>query len=96
MVMGHDVEAKALYLAHKGEVFKSDNQLWEQAIAEDFARLRKAGLTNPVMADSRRSWASRTDRRTTSGNFAIFAAIRRASPKKLVGHHCQWIAGTCY
>jgi TPR repeat protein len=51
MFLGHDEEAKVLYLAHKGEVFKSDNQLWEQAIAEDFAQLRKAGLTHPMMPD---------------------------------------------
>jgi TPR repeat protein len=52
MFMGHDEEAKALYLAHKGEpIPEVNNQLWEQAIAEDFAKLRKAGLTYPMMAD---------------------------------------------
>jgi hypothetical protein len=51
MFLGHDEEAKALYLDHKGEVLKSDNQLWEQAIADDFAQFRKAGLTHPMMAD---------------------------------------------
>ena len=51
MFTGHDKEAKALYLAHKGEVSKSDNRVWEQAIAEDFADFRKAGLTHPMMAD---------------------------------------------
>jgi hypothetical protein len=38
MFMGHDEEAKALYLIHKGEVIKADNKLWEQIIAEDFAK----------------------------------------------------------
>jgi TPR repeat protein len=52
MFMGHDEEAKALYLAHKGEpVSEANNKLWEQAIAEDFANFRKAGLTHPMMAD---------------------------------------------
>jgi TPR repeat protein len=51
LFMGHDEEAKALYLAHKGEVFKSDKKFWEQVIAEDFAALGKAGLTHPMMAD---------------------------------------------
>jgi len=51
MFMGHDEEAKALYLAHKGEVIKQNNWLWEQNVAEDFAEFRKAGLTNPMMAD---------------------------------------------
>jgi hypothetical protein len=49
---GHDKEAKALYLAHKGEpVSGNDNKSWEQGVAEDFAELRKAGLTHPMMAD---------------------------------------------
>jgi TPR repeat protein len=52
MFLGHDEAAKALYLAHKGEpVSEADNSLWEQVIAEDFAELRKAGLTTPMMAD---------------------------------------------
>jgi hypothetical protein len=41
----------ARYLAHKGEVFKSDNELWERVIAEDFAEFRKAGFTHPMMAE---------------------------------------------
>ena len=52
MFMGNDEEAKVLYLAHKGEpVAGSGGELWEQAIAEDFAKFRKAGLTHPMMAD---------------------------------------------
>jgi hypothetical protein len=51
MFIGHDKEAKALYLAYKGEVLKSNNRLWEQVIADDFAEFRKAGLTRPMMAD---------------------------------------------
>ena len=45
-------DAKALYLAHKGEQLPDqDNELWEQVIADDFVELRKAGVTNPMMAD---------------------------------------------
>jgi hypothetical protein len=52
MFMGHDEEAKALYLAHKKEPVSGEtNKLWEQVIAEDFANFREAGLTNPMMAD---------------------------------------------
>jgi hypothetical protein len=51
LMLGHDQEAKALSLAHKGEVIKSDNKLWEQNIAEDFAAFRNAGLRHPMMAD---------------------------------------------
>jgi TPR repeat protein len=51
MFMGHDEEAKALYLAHKGEVVKQYNKLWERLIAEDYAEFREQGLTHPMMAD---------------------------------------------
>jgi hypothetical protein len=52
MFMGHDEEAKALYLAHKGESRSgADNKLWEQVTADDFAEFRKLGLTHPMMAD---------------------------------------------
>jgi hypothetical protein len=50
MFMEHDEKAKALHLAHKGETSQS-GKLWEQIIAEDFAKLRQAGLTHPMMAD---------------------------------------------
>ena len=51
MFMGHDEEAKALYLAHKGKPISEVDELWEQVISDDFADFRKAGLTNPMMAD---------------------------------------------
>jgi TPR repeat protein len=52
MFMEHDEEAKALYVVHKGApVSGADNKLWEQNIAEDFAKLREAGLTSPMMVD---------------------------------------------
>jgi len=36
--------------------------LWERAIAEDFADLRKVGPTNPMMEDIEKgSWTSRAD-----------------------------------
>jgi hypothetical protein len=45
-------EAKTLYIAHKGKPFsEADKQLWEQVVAEDFGKFRKAGLTHPMMAD---------------------------------------------
>ena len=51
MFMEHNEEAKALYLAHKGEVFDQSGELWERVIGQDFAEFRKAGLTHPMMAD---------------------------------------------
>jgi TPR repeat protein len=52
MFMEHGKEAKALYVIHKGKpISEQDTQLWESAIAEDFAEFRKAGLTHPMMAE---------------------------------------------
>src|SRR5262245_4764130 len=52
MFLGRGEDAKALYLAHKGKpLSEQDATLWEHAIAEGFAELRKAGLTHPMMAD---------------------------------------------
>jgi tetratricopeptide (TPR) repeat protein len=52
MFMGHDEEAQALYLRHKGEpVPLENNKSWEQTIADHFAAFRRAGLTHPMMTD---------------------------------------------
>ena len=52
MFLGGGEESKALYLVHKGKSLPElIDQLWERAIAEDFAEFRKAGLTHPMMAD---------------------------------------------
>jgi TPR repeat protein len=52
MFLGRGEDAKALYLAHKGEpLSEQDARLWERIIVEDFAEFRKAGLTHPMMAD---------------------------------------------
>jgi len=50
MFTEHAVEGKALYLAYKGKSIKG-SKLWERAIADDFAKFQKAGLTHPMMAD---------------------------------------------
>jgi TPR repeat protein len=49
MLLGRIDEAKAIYLAHRGETLK--NKKWEQVISEDFAQLRQAGITQPMMAE---------------------------------------------
>jgi TPR repeat protein len=52
MFLGRGEDCKALYVAHKGKPLSGqDAQLWERAIADDFAEFRKAGLTHPMMAD---------------------------------------------
>jgi len=50
MFMDRGDDAKALYLAHKGENV-TGSKLWERAIAQDFAELRAKGLTHPMMTD---------------------------------------------
>jgi TPR repeat protein len=55
MFLGREENAKALYLAHKGKAVSSgQSAAWERVIVEDFAELRKAGLTHPMMADVER------------------------------------------
>ena len=52
MFLGREEEARAIYLAHKGErISVADGQFWEQVIVEDFMELGKAGLAHPMMAD---------------------------------------------
>jgi hypothetical protein len=48
---GSQSNIKALYLAHKGEVFDQSGKSWESVIGQDFAEFRKAGLTHPMMVD---------------------------------------------
>jgi TPR repeat protein len=49
---GREEESKALYLAYKGKpMSEQEAKLWERVIAEDFAELRRAGLTHSMMAD---------------------------------------------
>jgi hypothetical protein len=51
--------AKALYFANKGErISDEDSRPWERVIAEDFAEFRKAGLTQPIMADVEKGFDS--------------------------------------
>ncbi len=50
--LGRLDEARTLYLEHMGKKMSaSDHQLWDTVIADDFAKLRKAGLDHPLMAE---------------------------------------------
>jgi TPR repeat protein len=52
MFVGRGEESEALYLAHKGEPMSADDSRpWERVIAKDFADLRQAGLSRPMMDD---------------------------------------------
>jgi tetratricopeptide (TPR) repeat protein len=50
-------EARALYLRYRGEknVFQGDS--WETIVLEDFAELRQAGLTHPLMQEIEKAFA---------------------------------------
>ena len=52
MFLGREGQSKALYFAHKGRpILPESGKLWERVIVDDFAELRQAGLTHPMMAE---------------------------------------------
>ncbi|MGO8952922.1 MAG: TIR domain-containing protein [Rhodomicrobium sp.] len=53
MFLGRSGEAKAIYLANKGVTGHKlgEGKTWNGVVAEDFAELRKAGLSDPLMGD---------------------------------------------
>jgi tetratricopeptide (TPR) repeat protein len=60
MFLGRVDDARALYLAHRGEKTQDDDgDIWEDAISKDFAALRKAGLANPLMDEIERAFAKK-------------------------------------
>jgi tetratricopeptide (TPR) repeat protein len=50
MYLDRGVEARAIYEAHKADLFP-DNKSWPQVMVEDFAELRKARREHPLMAE---------------------------------------------
>ncbi len=48
MLLGRADEARTVYLQYRGKIAQP-GQPWEQAVEGDFAALRKAGITNPLM-----------------------------------------------
>src|SRR5262245_50776190 len=52
MFLGREGESKTLYFTYKGRpISGQDGKPWEQVIVDDFAQLRQAGLTHPMMAE---------------------------------------------
>jgi TPR repeat protein len=52
MFLGHEEEAKALYLGYKGkQVPEQNNETWDQVVDNDFAEFGKIGLNNPLIAE---------------------------------------------
>jgi hypothetical protein len=50
-------EARALYLRYRGEQNVYEGKPWETIILDDFAELRKAGLTHPLMDEIAKTFA---------------------------------------
>ena len=50
MLLGRTDDARAVYLAYRGKKEQSGKP-WEQAVEGDFAELRKAGISSPLMAE---------------------------------------------
>jgi hypothetical protein len=44
-------EAQALYLEYRSAKKVQGEKSWETVVLEDFAELRKAGLTHPLMSE---------------------------------------------
>jgi tetratricopeptide (TPR) repeat protein len=51
-------EARVLYLKYRGAKNVQDDKSWEAVILDDFAELRKAGLTNPLMDQIEKAFAA--------------------------------------
>jgi hypothetical protein len=49
MFLGRSDEARAIYVRYRGQTGVQDGKSWEVLVLEDFAELRKAALTNPLM-----------------------------------------------
>jgi tetratricopeptide (TPR) repeat protein len=49
MFLGREDDARALYLRYRGENKVQGDKSWDTVVLEDFAELRKVGLTNALM-----------------------------------------------
>jgi hypothetical protein len=58
MFLGRVDEARALYLRYRGEKNVQDGKPWETVVLEDFAELRKAGHTRPLMDEIKERFAA--------------------------------------
>jgi tetratricopeptide (TPR) repeat protein len=59
MFLGRTEDARALYLRYRGEMNVQGEKTWDAVVVEDFAELRKAGLTEPLMDEIEKNFAGR-------------------------------------
>ena len=57
MLLDRVDEARAIYLQHRGQK-NVQGRSWEAIVLDDFAELRKAGLTHPLMAEIEKRFAA--------------------------------------
>jgi tetratricopeptide (TPR) repeat protein len=58
MFLGRVDEARSLYLRYRGEKKVDDEKPWETIVLDDFAEMRKAGLTHPLMDEIEKLFAA--------------------------------------
>jgi tetratricopeptide (TPR) repeat protein len=59
MLLGRVDEARALYLKYRGREKVVGEKSWETSVLDDFAEIRKARLTHPLMAEIEKLFAAR-------------------------------------
>jgi tetratricopeptide (TPR) repeat protein len=59
MFLGRVEEARALYLKYRGRQKVVGEKSWEASVLDDFAEMRKAGLTHPLMSEIEKRFAAR-------------------------------------
>jgi tetratricopeptide (TPR) repeat protein len=59
LFLGRVEEARALYLQYRGEKKVEGEKSWEAVVLEDFAELRRGGLTHPLMDEIEMLFAAR-------------------------------------
>jgi hypothetical protein len=58
MFQGRVDEARAVYLKHRGAKKVQGEKSWETVVLEDFAQLRAAKLTHPLMDEIEKQFAA--------------------------------------
>ena len=59
MFLRRGEDARALYLQYRGEKKVAGEKSWETVVLDDFAEMRKAGLTHPLMDEIEAKFAPR-------------------------------------
>lgn len=58
MFLGRVDEARTLYLRYRSEKNVQNGKAWDSTVLEDFAELRKARLTHPLMDEIKKRFAA--------------------------------------